>query len=46
MMSTLTAAEREQLVGLLDKVLKRSADLAGEAPIPMAGPRVRPDRLD
>ena len=45
MMSTLTVAERAQLVGLLDKVLQRSAVLAAEAPIPMTGPRVRPDRL-
>lgn len=45
MMSTLTVTERAQLVELLDKVLQRSGELAGEAPIPMTGPRVRPQRL-
>ena len=45
MMSTLTERERSQLVELLDKVLQRSSELAREVPIPMTGPRVRPDRL-
>ena len=45
MMSTLTVTERAQLVELLDKVLQRSAELSAEDPIPMTGPRVRPDRL-
>ena len=45
MMSTLTMKERAQLVELLDKVLHRSVEVAREAPIPMTGPRVRPNRL-
>ncbi len=45
MMSALTAAERTQLVELLDKVLRRSAEVAAVAPIPLEGRRHRPDRL-
>ena len=45
MMSTLTVKERALLVDLLDKVLHRSVEVAREAPIPMTGPRLRPDRL-
>lgn len=45
MMSTLTVAEREQLVDLLDKVLRRSAEIAAEPPTRLDGPRVRPKRL-
>ncbi len=46
MMSVLTASERKQLAALLDKVLHRSAELAGADPIPLTGRRVRPSRLD
>lgn len=45
MLSLLTEAERRQLVELLDKVLRRSAELAIEPPIPLEGRRVRPVRL-
>ncbi len=46
MMSTLSGAERDQLVELLDKVLRRSAEIEAEPAIPLEGRRVRPDRLD
>ena len=45
MMSALTKTERKQLVDLLDKVLKRSAELAAEPPTRLEGRRVRPQRL-
>ncbi len=41
MMSVLTRTEREQLVELLDKVLRQSAVLAGEPPTRLEGRRVR-----
>lgn len=44
-MSVLTPAERAQLVELLDKVLRRSAEVAAEAPLPLDGRRVRPERI-
>ena len=44
-MSVLTAAERRQFVTMLDKVLRRSAEVATEPPIPLEGRRNRPDRL-
>ncbi|MEP6625570.1 MAG: MarR family transcriptional regulator [Acidimicrobiia bacterium] len=45
MMSALTAAERSQLVDILDKVLLHSAELAAAPPIALEGRRRRPDRL-
>ena len=45
MMSALTGAERKQLVDLLDKVLRRSAEIAAEPPTHLDGRRVRPTRL-
>lgn len=45
-MSVLTERERKQLVTLLDKVLRRSAEIAAEPPIPLDGRRNRPDRLN
>lgn len=42
MMSVLTRTEREQLVDLLDKVLRQSAVLAAEPPARLEGRRVRP----
>ena len=45
MMSTLTSAERRQLVELLDRILRRSAEIAADPPTPLDGPRVRPNRL-
>lgn len=44
-MSVLTEQERRQFVDALDKVLRRSAEVAGEPPIPLEGRRNRPDRL-
>ena len=44
-MSVLSAAERAQLVDLLEKVLLRSGELAAEPPIESTGRRVRPERL-
>ncbi len=44
MMSVLTLTEREQLVNLLDKVLRQSAVLAAEPPTRLEGQRVRPKR--
>lgn len=46
MMSTLTGAERAELVDLLDKVLRRSAELVAEPAIPLDGRRARPGRLE
>ena len=43
-MSGLTNSERDQLLGLLDKVLARAAEVAAEPPIPLSGPRNRPTR--
>ena len=45
MMSTLTTSERAQLVELLDKVLRQSAQVADQPAIPLEGRRVRPERL-
>ncbi|MGZ6908424.1 MAG: MarR family winged helix-turn-helix transcriptional regulator [Acidimicrobiia bacterium] len=45
MMSVLTPEERTQLVAILDKILRRSAEIAVEAPTPLTGRRVRPARL-
>ena len=45
MMATLTKTERKQLVELLDRVLKRSAELAAEPPTRLEGRRLRPQRL-
>jgi DNA-binding MarR family transcriptional regulator len=44
LMSGLTAKEREQLVGLLAKVLARAAEVAEEPVIPLEGRRNRPAR--
>jgi DNA-binding MarR family transcriptional regulator len=44
-MSVLTLEERAQLVELLDKVLRRSGEVAAEPPVPLEGRRNRPDRL-
>jgi len=41
-LSTLSAAERVQLVDLLAKVLERLADIGAEPPEDLGGPRVRP----
>jgi DNA-binding MarR family transcriptional regulator len=43
-MSALTARERQQLLVLLEKVLKRAAEIAEAPPIPLDGPRKRPPR--
>src|SRR6478735_5006368 len=43
-MAVLSERERAQLVTMLDKVLRRSAELAAEEPPAADGPRVRPDR--
>lgn len=43
-MSALTARERQQLLVLLEKVLKRAAELAEAPPTPLEGPRNRPRR--
>lgn len=45
MCSVLTEAERRRFVDALDKILRRSGELAAEPPIPLEGRRVRPDRL-
>ena len=45
MMSVLAKAEREQLVELLDRMLRRSAALASEPATKLTGRRVRPERL-
>jgi len=44
-LSALTPDERTQLLDLLAKVLARTADIAGQHPEPLTGPRVRPARL-
>lgn len=44
-MSALTEAERVQLLGLLDKVFARLAEIAEEPLEPLSGRRVRPARL-
>ncbi len=41
-MSALTARERQQLLVLLEKVLKRAAEIAEAPPTPLDGPRNRP----
>jgi hypothetical protein len=43
-MAVLSERERTQLVRMLDKVLRRTAELASGDPIDAAGPRVRPER--
>lgn len=43
-MAVLSKRERAQLVTMLDKVLRRTAELASGDPIDAAGPRVRPAR--
>jgi len=43
-MAVLSERERRHLVQMLDKVLRRTAELASGDPIDAAGPRVRPDR--
>jgi len=43
-MEVLDEHERTQLVGMLDKVLRRSGELAAQEPPAAAGPRVRPRR--
>jgi DNA-binding MarR family transcriptional regulator len=43
-MAVLTEHERAQLVEMLDRVLRRTAELAVGDPAEAAGPRVRPDR--
>ena len=43
-MAVLSERERRHLVRMLDKVLRRTAELASGDPIDAAGPRVRPDR--
>lgn len=43
-MAVLSERERRQLVEMLDKVLRRTAELASGDPIDAAGPRIRPDR--
>jgi hypothetical protein len=45
MMSVLTVTERRQMVDMLDKVLRRSAELAAEQPITLEARRNRPSRL-
>lgn len=45
MMSVLSTTERQQLVELLDRVLRRSAELTADPPAALEGRRVRPDRL-
>jgi DNA-binding MarR family transcriptional regulator len=45
MMSVLTPTERAALVDLLEKVLRRSAELAAAPPVALEGRRVRPERL-
>jgi DNA-binding MarR family transcriptional regulator len=42
----LSPRERSQLLGLLDKLLTRLADLSDAPPIPLEGRRNRPARLD
>ena len=42
-MAVLSERERAQLVRMLDKVLRRTAELASGDPIDAAGPRVRPE---
>ncbi|HEX5300703.1 MAG TPA: MarR family transcriptional regulator [Streptosporangiaceae bacterium] len=44
-LSALTPDERTQLLDLLAKVLARTAEVAGQHPEPLSGPRVRPARL-
>ena len=44
-LSALTAEERTHLLDLLAKVLARTAEVAGQHPEPLSGPRVRPARL-
>jgi len=45
-LSALTADEREQLLGLLAKILRRAAEVAAAQPEPLNGRRVRPARLE
>ncbi len=45
-MSALSEAQRRSLLGMLSKVLTEAAEVASEAPVSLAGPRVRPARLD
>jgi DNA-binding MarR family transcriptional regulator len=45
MLSGLTKAERTQLLGALGKVLARAAEIGNEPIEPLAGRRVRPERL-
>ena len=44
-LSALTPDERTQLLDLLARVLARTADIAGQHPEPLTGPRIRPARL-
>lgn len=43
-MAVLSERERRQLVEMLDKVLRRTAEVASADPIDGAGPRIRPER--
>lgn len=45
MASVLTESERRTLVDLLDRLLRRSGELAEAPPIPLEGRRNRPERL-
>lgn len=45
MLDVLTEPERRAMLKLLAKVLGRVAELAGEEPVPLAGRRNRPERL-